>query len=41
MSLSSKLAAWLALISAICFLVLIGLQAAELSHYAGDPSVWP
>jgi hypothetical protein len=41
MSLSSKLAAWLALLSALCFLALIGLQAMELSHYAADPSIWP
>ncbi len=41
MSLSSKLAAWLALVSVVCFLVLIGLQAFELVHYGAEPSVWP
>ncbi|HRZ10878.1 MAG TPA: hypothetical protein P5567_00315 [Kiritimatiellia bacterium] len=38
---SNKLAAWLALVSVVCFLVLIGLQAFEMVHYGADPSVWP
>ena len=41
MSLSSKVTAWLALVSVVCFLILIGLQAFELVHYGADPSVWP
>jgi len=41
MSLSSKVTAWLALGSVVCFLILIGLQAFELVHYGADPSVWP
>lgn len=41
MFLSSKFAAWLAIVAAVCFLVLIGLQTAELLHYSAEPSVWP
>ena len=32
---------WLALVSAICFLVLIVLQLLEMSYYGNSPSLWP
>ncbi len=38
---SSKTLGILTLIAVICFLILIGLQVAELLHYQADPSVWP
>lgn len=38
---SSKVASWLAVIAVVCFLVLIGLQIAELMNYGGAPSAWP
>ena len=41
MSLSSKAVSWVALVATVCFLVLVGLQAAELLHYSAEPSVWP
>jgi len=41
MSLSSKSIAWVAIVAVLFFVVLIGLQAAELIHYSADPSVWP
>ncbi len=38
---SSKVLALLALIAAVCFLALIGLQIGELMYYGAEPSVWP
>ncbi len=38
---SSKLVSIVALVTALCVLVLIGLQVAELQHYGKAPSVWP
>jgi len=37
---STKLAGVLALLAALFFLALIGLQAAELLTYRAEPSVW-
>lgn len=38
---SSKVASWLAIAAAVCFLILIGLQIAELMGYGAAPSAWP
>ena len=37
---SSRIAALLALVVVLFFVVLIGLQTAEILSYSGDPSVW-
>lgn len=41
MSLSSKAAAWLALIATLCFVALVTIQVLELMYYAAEPSAWP
>jgi hypothetical protein len=38
---STKIASWLAIVAAVCFLILIVLQIVELSSYRAAPSVWP
>lgn len=38
---SSNVMAVLSGIALICFLVLVGLQVAELMHYSTVPSIWP
>jgi hypothetical protein len=38
---SSKLASWIALAAALCFIALVALQVAELMSYRAPPSVWP
>lgn len=38
---SSKGLSILSLIATICFLALIGLQAAEWMYYSAAPTVWP
>lgn len=38
---SSKVATWMAIAAAVCFLLLIVLQFAEMGFYRADPSVWP
>ena len=38
---SSKVMSILALVTVICFLVLMGLQITEILFYSAEPSVWP
>jgi hypothetical protein len=38
---SSKLAGWLAIAAAICFLLLVMFQVSEMMAYRAEPSVWP
>ncbi|MFH0879511.1 MAG: hypothetical protein V2A34_07330 [Lentisphaerota bacterium] len=37
---SSKILGILAIVTTVCFLVLIGLQAGEMMSYSSDPSLW-
>jgi len=38
---STKIAGWLTVVTAICFLILIVFQVSELVSYGSAPSVWP
>jgi hypothetical protein len=38
---STKIAGWLAMVTTVCFLVLIVFQVLELVSYRAAPSVWP
>jgi hypothetical protein len=37
---SSKVMMILAAVATVCILVVIGLQAGELSYYSAAPSIW-
>lgn len=38
---SSKIAGFLALVAALCFIALVALQAMEIMHYSAEPTLWP